>query len=107
MAQRRNKALSIQIRKDQETAKAVTVALMSRVDGRRWVWLRLADAMIFQADSSLDPGQLAWRAGMRNAGLKLLAEVMEYSGTEFVVMFQENSRTPTPQPEEDLDVYEE
>lgn len=106
MAQRKNAAQRRQQAKDVETAKSVTSALMSRIDGRRYVWLKLADAMIFQADVSLDPGQLAWRAGMRNAGLKLLSEVMAYAPNNFVDMMKENGAKPkSPPPEEEPDEF--
>ena len=95
---RTQKAQRLQAAKDRETDKTVVRALMSSVDGRRWVWLRLSEAMIFVADVELEHAIMAWKAGMRNSGLRLLTSVMAAAPDMYVRMTAENTNRREEEP---------
>jgi hypothetical protein len=98
---RRNKKAKAQAEKDLETNKTVIVALMSTLDGRRWMWLRLSESMLFQADTQLELGVMAWRAGMRNAGLRLLQDVTSFTPDMYVRMTKENTSVALQEEEDE------
>jgi hypothetical protein len=77
--------------KDRRGEVTVIQALMSTVDGRRWVWLQLEFARCFVEDSGLDPFQMAYDKGRRNTGLKLLASVTQHTPQMYIRMTQENT----------------
>lgn len=79
------------LKKDRAVNKTVIGALMSTIDGRRWIWLRLEEARIFVADEDLDPARMAFGKGTRNAGLRLLADVTTFCPREYVRMTEENT----------------
>lgn len=95
---RRNK----QQKRDRLTDQIITVQLMSTVDGRRWVWNRLAEAAIFSGDENLDPYYMAFQKGARNAGLRLLNDVSRFTPNEYITMTQEATSVKlVEEPEED------
>ena len=73
---------------------------MRSVGGRRWIWLTLERARIFQGTDNLDPYVMAWEKGRRNEGLRLLSAVIAAAPTQYVQMMQENSAYK-PEPEEE------
>lgn len=85
------KARTVQQKKDRATTKEVISALLSRVDGRRYLWLQLEAASVFTSYSSLDHATMAFREGQRNTGLALLASITSTSPEMFVQMLRENS----------------
>lgn len=87
---------------DRTVDRTVIVALMSQVDGRRWVWLRLAEAQIFEENENLDPQYMAFATGRRNSGLRLLRAVNRYTPAMYIRMTEENTGvdlSPDPEPE--------
>lgn len=87
--------------KDALTNKEVITSLMSVPSGRRWVWLRLAEARMFAEDESLDPQLLAYRQGQRNLGLRLLKAAQGHCPEMYVRMTQENSGVAWADPAEE------
>jgi len=80
-----------QILADRETNVTVITTLMHTVDGRRWIWLTLERLAVFRADEGLDPLRMAFDKGIRNEGLRLLADVTRICPNEYIRMTQENS----------------
>jgi hypothetical protein len=78
-----------QSKRDRVTDKIVITSLMSQPDGRRWVWLRLTEAQIFQQSEDLDHAQLCMKVGLRNAGLRLLRDVTSFTPNEYILMTNE------------------
>jgi hypothetical protein len=78
-----------QQRRDRLTDEIITKQLMSTPDGRRWVWLRLSEARLFNEDEDLDPGRMALAKGRRNAGLRLLADVTTFTPSLYITMTEE------------------
>jgi len=64
---------------------------MRSVDGRRWIWLQLERLAVFRADEGLDPMRMAFDKGIRNEGLRLLADVTRICPNEYIRMTQENT----------------
>lgn len=89
-----------QARKDRLNEKAVLTLVMSSVAGRRWVWLKLAEAQVFNEEQSLDGMYLAYRNGQRNAGLRLLAAITAHTPEMYLRMTQENSGVQLQEEEE-------
>lgn len=81
-----------QIESDKQLTADVIRVLMSTVNGRRWVWLNLADCAVFRIDSGLDAMQMAFDKGVRNIGLKLLADVTRTTPDLYITMTRENTR---------------
>lgn len=80
--------------KDRDTETTVIRTLMSTVDGRRWMWLRLAEAQVFVETDSLDPMTLAYAKGIRREGLRLLQIVNRFAADAYVRMVNENTTNP-------------
>jgi hypothetical protein len=80
-----------QLKKDREVDKTIITALLSTVDGRRWLWLKMAQGQLFIEDADLDAHRMAFKAGKRVVALQLLQSAQRYSPTMFVRMLQENS----------------
>lgn len=97
---RRNKRLRDQALEDRSTERNLIQAMMSDARSRRWIWLRLQEAAIFQAVWPLDQLELAFREGRRQAGLALLAQVMEWAPLKFAEMYAENSLAQVKEKEE-------
>lgn len=96
------KARNQQKRRDRITDEIITKQLMSSPDGRRWVWLRLAEAALYLENEDLDPYRMAYAKGTRNAGLRLLNDVSRFTPHEYIVMTQEATSVKLlEQPEEE------
>jgi len=89
-----------QILADRETNTTVITTLMHTVDGRRWIWLTLERLAVFRADEGLDPLRMAFDKGIRNEGLRLLADVTRICPNEYIRMTQENSGVDLSAPED-------
>lgn len=103
--ERQIKARNAQKRRDRITDEIITKQLMSTPDGRRWVWLRLAEAALYLENEDLDPYRMAYAKGTRNAGLRLLNDVSRFTPHEYIVMTQEATSVklleePVEEPEE-------
>lgn len=90
-----------QIEQDKQNTADVIRTLMSTVSGRRWVWLQLADCAVFRIDSGLDAMQMAFDKGVRNIGLKLLADITRTTPDMYITMTRENTRVQLKDPEDD------
>lgn len=77
--------------RDRETDKTVVGALMSSRDGRRWIWLRLSEAQLFNADLSLEPHYMAFEKGRKQFALQLLRDVNRFTPNEYIIMTRENT----------------
>lgn len=77
--------------KDRETDKTVVKSLMAHPDGRRWMWLKLQETMVFHEGESLDPTVMAYQKGIRNGGLRLLDSITRNTPEMYVQMFRENT----------------
>lgn len=87
--ERQVRARDRQSLKDRETEVEVISALMQHVNGRRWVWLRIAEAGIFSEDQDLDAMRLAYVKGRRNEALRLLNLVSRYCPDMYIQMTNE------------------
>lgn len=76
---------------DSETEKLVLRTLMSQVDGRRYIWLRLSECNVWASTFTGDALTGAFREGERNVGLKLFGAVSRLCPNEFMCMTIENS----------------
>ncbi len=73
--------------------RMIITTLMSSVDGRRWVWLKLEAGHVFAQTVDLTPAGhaiMAFREGERAAALALLVDVMALAPQQFVNMLTEN-----------------
>lgn len=77
-------------RRVQGEQDAITKGLMSTTHGRAWVYARLADAQVFASCFSDNALHMARMEGERNAGLKLLADVMRAASEDYVTMITEH-----------------
>lgn len=78
-----------QERRDRITDRLITQQLMSTVDGRRWLWLRLSEGHLFAEDENFDPGRMAFMKGRRQAALRILKDIQAFAPSEYVVMANE------------------
>lgn len=82
-----------------ETAKAAELAqleiekdfhwLMGAKQGRRIVWRMLAEAGVFHSGFDPDPCTHAFKAGRRDAGLKLLGQINSLCPDLYTTMMKE------------------
>lgn len=89
--ERQIEAAKAQARRDRLTDKIITEALMQTTDGRRWVWLRLAEAQLFVDSGTLDPMQMAFDKGTRVFALRLLRDVNRFAPEAYIQMTRENT----------------
>ncbi len=87
--ERQIKARESRHAQDRINDRQVTEALMSTQGGRRWVWLRLAEAQMFSEDEVLDPQHLAYTKGVRRYGLRLLKDISTFTPSEYILMTNE------------------
>ncbi len=73
--------------------------IMRNPQGRRWMWNQLSFCRVFQGDSGVDFGTMAFEKGLRNYGLKLLNAVSGHTPALYVTMMQEQN--PSAQLKED------
>lgn len=90
-----------QNREDIRIARIIVESLMSNKMGRRWVHLQLEFAQLHTETGNLDPQVMAFAAGRRNTGLKLLKEVQGYTPALYVKMLEENSGVNLTEPVEE------
>lgn len=76
---------------DEAIAGIVVRALMSTVDGRRYIWLRLSSMHIFSSTFTTNALTSAFQEGERNVGLQLYAEVTRFAPQAVFQMMVENS----------------
>lgn len=87
--ERQIKARNEQQKRDRLTDEIITKSLMSHPDGRRWVWLRLAEAQLFTDSGSLDAMQMAYDKGRKQFALQLLRDVNRFTPREYITMTEE------------------
>jgi hypothetical protein len=87
--ERQIKKRRAQQKRDRLTDEIITKQLMSTVDGRRWVWMRLSEGNVFQGTDNLDPYYMAWEKGSRNSALRLLRDVSSFTPQEYITMTEE------------------
>jgi len=79
--------------RDESIDALVVKTLMQTGDGRRWVYIRLWHSGIWYEDGVLDPERMAWKAGLRNEGLRLQASILKVAPELYVRMWQENNKS--------------
>lgn len=72
------------------TAKVIG-ALMSTVEGRRWVWLELEAANIFMVVEGMPADRLLYHSGKRDQALRLYRQVTRHAPSMYIRMTQENT----------------
>lgn len=77
--------------RDREIDRDMIVLLMSKVDGRRWLWLKLEAAHLYHEDGVLGHAEMAYAKGKQSAALALMASVTGFCPDMYVRMLQENS----------------
>ena len=76
----------------------VVVEMMATPQRRRYIWEKLAEAHVFSVPFYSDSGQMYFSEGERNAGTKLLADIMECCPEQFILAMREhNERITTKQ----------
>jgi len=76
--------------------RTVLVTLADSAIGREWLWAQLSAAHIFTTTFSPDSRHSAFLEGERNAGLRLLDEIMQHCPDQFIQMMREaNDRRST------------
>jgi hypothetical protein len=83
--------------------KAVLISIMSRTDGRRWMWLLLEQcgAFLDVEGETLDSlGRMGHRMGKRSLGLLLMRQVTTHTPEMYIRMTAENTNYKPP---EDID----
>ena len=75
----------------ERSRRDVTRMLMSSTEGRSYVWNKLTAAHIFSTSFSLEPLQMAFSEGERNAGLQLLNDIMDSCPDQFIEMMREQN----------------
>lgn len=91
------------IRRREKEAKIATAQraqvvhqIMSTVQGREWMWSKLAEARVFHQTFTGDALQSAFNEGQRALGLSMLAEVMLSCPDQYIQAQREsNERTAT------------
>ena len=73
----------------------VIVNLMNSASGRRYIYNKLSDAMIFQTTFSTNALQMAFNEGNRNNGLKLLSDLMQHCPDQYILMMREENARST------------
>lgn len=96
----RNKAKLAERQYQSDLAK-----LMSEAWGRRLVWTWLERANIFHPVFSTHSGEMSFKEGQRNVGLRLMNELVAIAPFEYDLMVQENrkARGATDKPDTDED----
>ena len=90
-------ARGAEMRKDrallsEQQAKADLQWLMGSEPGRRVVWRLLDEAGIFRSGFSPDALTIAFNAGMRERGLRLLHDTLHHCPGDYALMFAEQQR---------------
>jgi hypothetical protein len=85
---RRLEKESARIDKERQT---VIYQIMDTTTGREYIWNELSAAHVFQTCFSSDPLQMAFLEGERNAGLRLMADIMENCPDLFIQMMRESN----------------
>ena len=95
-----------QAKLDTRARAEVVASIMSTVQGREWLWDKLASARIFSSTFNGDALQSAFNEGQRAFGLAMLAEVLSTCPDQFIQAQREanvrdntNERRSSPQPE--------
>jgi len=89
--ERQIKAREDRAKKDVEVTASIIRAFMGNAEGRRWIWLQLSFCRVFNADTGTDFGTMAFEKGLRNYGLKLLADVTTHAPDLYITMTKEQS----------------
>lgn len=76
----------------EQQAKADLQWLMGSEPGRRVVWRLLDEAGIFRSGFSPDALTMAFSAGMRERGLRLLHDTLHHCPGDYALMFAEQQR---------------
>lgn len=79
---------------DLATNDVVIRQLMSVKDGRRYLWLQLAEANVFSSTICFGPdgyAQTAFREGQRSKGLATFSAIIRLCPSEYVTMTRENA----------------
>lgn len=97
-----NAANRAQIRQAEKAAKiaeanrrAVLATITGTTEGRQYLWDSLSEAHIFSNVYDDNPSRMAFLVGERNAGLRLLAELVKYCPEEFIQMMREANERST------------
>ncbi len=93
--------------RDRETDRTIIKSLMAHPDGRRWIWLKMDEALVFHEGESLDPNVMAYQKGIRHEGLKLLASCSRHSPDMYIQMLRENSPVELQPSDAESEISEE
>lgn len=73
-----------------DTDKLVMQNIMSRDEGREYMWKKLQSYGVFENIFNNDSIQHAYQSGRRAAGLELDADIREHTPAEYLMMIKEN-----------------
>lgn len=66
--------------------------ILSDIRGRRFIWRYLQECGVFKTSFNNSGSVTAFNEGMRNIGLKLLAEIMEADSEAYTLMASESKK---------------
>ena len=76
----------------------VMTNLMSSVQGRNYVWDKLAESHVFTTSFSPDALAMAFAEGERNSGLRLLDDILSWCPDQFILMMREHNERSSNTP---------
>jgi hypothetical protein len=65
--------------------------MMDTVEGRRWIYHRLADCQVFVDIPTFEPHHDYFSAGRRSMGLPLLADLLTHCPDHYALMLREEN----------------
>jgi hypothetical protein len=93
-----------QAKQDETTRKVVIQSLMSTKDGRRYLWLELADGGIFSQSFTTAPGAfgiMCFSEGRRSSALRLFSDIQRWAPQQFVKAMIENASVEIKEEKDD------
>ena len=90
-----------QAKEDATAIRQTIEVLMSTIAGRRWVWLQLEAGQMFIAVGAQDVSDANYRNGLRDATLRLFAQVTRYTPAMYIRMTQENTQVQIEEQQND------
>lgn len=74
---------------DSEAEQRRLNAIMSTADGREWMWNHLGMCGVFQSTYATNTHDTAFNEGRRSIGLRLMADLQEYTFKHYQSMEKE------------------
>jgi len=86
----KEKSAKVKIRENRDIDDVAVI--LSDIRGRRFLWRYLGECGVFRSSFNNSGSITAYNEGMRNIGLKLLAEIMEADPDAYALMATESKK---------------